>query len=193
MSVNNEPSIAEPSCSECLPVVNVHVLSCCRPNSGFPVNKASFGHIPPTNVVAQEPTKPHRRKESRRRTLFSGILASCNGGFTIDCTVTNFSVSGARVRVNPGAVIIGKVLLVHLREKLAFETRIAWRNERDIGLEFTRAHDLNNATRADMKVLRRYCVDHGPTVIALDDSYKPPRNAPKPAFGSCRKVAKTAL
>lgn len=156
------------------------------------MNKASFGRVPPTNVAEPELTKPHQRKESRRRTLFTGMLASCSGGFTIDCTVTNFSVSGARVRVNPGAVIIGKVLLVHLREKLAFETRIAWRNERDIGLEFTRAHDLTNATRADMKILRRYCVDHEPTVIAMGDSHKSPRNAAKPAFGSCRRVAKPA-
>jgi PilZ domain-containing protein len=117
------------------------------------------------------------------------MLASCSGAFTLDCTVTNFSASGARVRVDSGAMIFGKVLLVHLREKLAFETRIAWRNDRDIGLEFTRAHDLTSTTRADMRVLRRYCVDHEPAMIVWDGGPKSPKKATKPAFGASRRNA----
>src|SRR5215469_4798107 len=77
------------------------------------------------------PAGPNRRREGRRRTLFTGMLASCSGAFTIDCTVTNFSMSGARVRVESGSLIFGKILLIHLRERLAFETKVAWRNDRD--------------------------------------------------------------
>jgi PilZ domain-containing protein len=154
-------------------------------------DKPSFGRIRPTNVIEQVPAGANKRKEGRRRTLFTGMLASCSGGCTIDCTVTNFSMSGARVRVDTGALIFGKVILVHLREKLAFETRIVWRNGRDLGLEFTRAHDLNRATKAEMQVLRRYCVDHEPAVIALADDRRL-RNTTKSTFGSCRKPVSTA-
>jgi hypothetical protein len=114
------------------------------------------------------------------------MLASCSGAFTINCTITNFSPSGARVRVEPGALLTGKVWLVHLREKLAFETKIAWRDEHDIGLEFTQAHDLSLSTRADLRTLRRYCVDHGPSLIRIDDGSKS-REPAKPAFGARRK------
>lgn len=105
------------------------------------------------------------RRASRRRTLFTGMLSS--GALTVDCVVTDFSTSGARVRIQSGAQIGGDLVLVHLREKLAFETRIAWRSEGALGLEFTRAHDLNQATTAEIKALRRFCVDFGPALIEL--------------------------
>jgi hypothetical protein len=121
------------------------------------------------------------------------MLASCSGAFTINCSVTNFSMSGARVRVDSGSLIFGKILLVHLREKLAFDTKIAWRNERDIGLEFTQAHDLDRATKAELKMLRRYCVDHEPALITVThDRAAAPTGAARPTFGCRQKVARKA-
>src|SRR5258708_15534606 len=159
-----------------------HMMASYDDSTGDRMSKAQFRRGSPESTPVQGETKPCARKEGRRRTLFSGMLASCSGAFTINCTVTNFSMSGARVRVDPGALLSGKVWLVHLREKLAFETRIAWRDACDIGLEFIQAHDLSGATRADLKTLRRYCIDHGPSLLVMDESREPA----KPSFGARR-------
>ena len=108
------------------------------------------------------------RRESRKRTILTGKLALSRGAFTIDCIIIDLSKSGARIRIEEGAEIGGEVLLVHLREQVAFETRVAWRNGRDIGLEFIRKHDLSQATTAEMKRLRRYCLDFRPTLIGVN-------------------------
>src|SRR5438552_286885 len=149
-----------------------HMMASYDAISGARMNKAQFRRGSPDSALVQGETKPCARKQGRRRTFIAGMLASCSGAFTINCTVTNFSMSGARVRVEPGALLSGKVWLVHLREKLAFETRVAWRDECDIGLEFIKAHDLTDATTGELKTLRRYCVDHGPSVLVMDDDHK---------------------
>ena len=66
-------------------------------------------------------------------------------------------------------------------------TKVAWRDECDIGLEFVKAHDLTGATTAELKTLRRYCVDHGPSVLVMDDDHKS-REPAKPAFGGRRRT-----
>jgi hypothetical protein len=69
------------------------------------------------------------------------------------------SVGGVRVRISQRAVVPDKVCLVHLREWFAYEAKIVWRRaDGNFGLQFTRAYDLDGATKPELKAMREYCV-----------------------------------
>ena len=110
------------------------------------------------------------RRQARKRTLLTGKLVLGGGTFSADCIIVDLSDSGARVRIEPGADVGGDVVLIHLRDQIAFEAQVKWRRARDLGLEFIRTHDLRQATTPEMKRLRRYCLDYRPTTIVTSSA-----------------------
>lgn len=91
-----------------------------------------------------------------------GKLAYGAGAFSIDCVISDLSETGARVQVQEGATIPEEVYLVHLRTRIAYESKVAWRRDNFAGLEFNGSHDLETATAPELKLMRLYCVDHAP-------------------------------
>ena len=124
------------------------------------MGNTSFGKARNT-VSAVKPTiQGEPRRAKRARTLLKGKLSYGHGAFTVDCVIRDFSHSGARVRVQPGVAIPANLYLVHLRNRTAFEATVKWRDDDgNLGLKLNAAHDLDHTDHAEMKVLRRYCID----------------------------------
>jgi hypothetical protein len=146
-------------------IVNPHLNNLVCVFEAIPMGNIPFGKAPNTDAVAQAPVaKPDIQGEPRRsrrtRTLLKGKLAFGHGAFSIDCVIRDISKSGAHVRIQPGLTVPRNVFLVHLRDRTAFEAIVRWRrNDGNFGLEFNAAHDLERSELAEMKLLRRYCVD----------------------------------
>jgi hypothetical protein len=117
----------------------------------------------PVKVAAPAAPRPSRelRSSKRTRTLLAGKL--CYGaGLSTDCTISDLSDTGAKVRCDNAAIVPASIFLVHLREHRAFEATVAWRRASSLGLKFAAVHDLNNPTTDELKRLRLHCVEFGP-------------------------------
>jgi len=80
--------------------------------------------------------------------------------FSIDCTIKDLSVKGARVLIESGTLVPTIVHLVDLRHRLAFEAEVAWRKaDGHLGLKFCGYYDLERARTLKLKALRLLCVE----------------------------------
>lgn len=128
----------------------------------MPFGRASRPSNQAPPKTARPEGAPDHRKARRKRTLLSGKLAYGAGAFSIDCVISDLSETGARVQVQPGATIPDEVYLIHLRARIAYEAKVAWRRGDFAGFEFHAKHDLESADRPELKLMRLYCVDHAP-------------------------------
>ena len=102
------------------------------------------------------------RKCRRKRTLLAGVLSYGPGISTVDCKIMDVSETGARVKAEPGSIVPAHVFLVHLRDYVAYEARVAWRRDNgNLGLRFMAAHDLRAEPTDELRAaMRTYCVEH---------------------------------
>lgn len=84
--------------------------------------------------------QPERRATPRRKVHWGARLASLDGGRYMRCVARDFSSAGARVDLEGQQVLDAMVWLLDLQHRLAYESRIAWRNGSDIGLHFQRCY-----------------------------------------------------
>jgi len=138
------------------------------------MTKKTFGRLRPAEPTpvsapaaapAPEPieTGPFSdlRRSKRTRTLLAGKL--CYGsGLSTDCTISDISESGARVRSETAAILPAEVFLIHLRDQKAFEATVVWRRANgNLGLKFKAVHDLSNPSTDRLRLLRVHCVEYG--------------------------------
>lgn len=109
-----------------------------------------------------EPIPMHdRRQHARTHVLQRGKLAFGHADFAIDCLIHDISTGGARIRVQPGPTVPESIILVHLRDRVAYEAIVVWRKDNgSLGLKFQAQHDLEQAISPGMRTLRRYCVEY---------------------------------
>jgi hypothetical protein len=75
------------------------------------------------------------RKETRRRTLKAGKII-IDDKSVIDCTIRNLTNKGASLEVGSSVGIPGTFELSIPVDNLTYKCRIAWRQERRIGVHF---------------------------------------------------------
>jgi hypothetical protein len=132
-----------------------------------PLNNRTFGkrsqivqpQPPPASV--REVPDVDARGAPRKRTLLKGMLSygkACE--FTVDCIIADISEAGARVQIQPGPPTPTELYLVHLRERVAYESTVAWRRGNNLGLKFVSKHELEKAESPDLKVLRQHCIEY---------------------------------
>jgi len=105
-------------------------------------------------VTDPDPSDDNRRAR-RHRALLGGKLAFGEGYFTVDCIVRDLSELGARVKVTDGQLLPPQLYFLELRSGEVHEARVVWRRHREIGLEFTAAHNLANPATGDLLILKR--------------------------------------
>ena len=76
------------------------------------------------------------RTDVRRRTLKGGRIVINNGRSTFDCTMRNFSQSGARLTL-PSILGIPESFELVLDDGQRFDCTVVWRTATDIGVKFT--------------------------------------------------------
>lgn len=100
-------------------------------------------------------------REPRARALLQGRLVYGEGLMTLDVTIRDWSAKGARVRLPTQAPLPPEVFLLNVKERAAYQAKIAWRRHPDIGLVFLDQVDLSGPT-VPAKVLRRLLQEAAP-------------------------------
>jgi hypothetical protein len=77
-----------------------------------------------------------RRKHIRKPTYLGGRIAFNHLYATMDCLVRNMSPAGARLIFNAPVVLPANFVLSIPSREQAINARIAWRNEKEVGVTF---------------------------------------------------------
>lgn len=127
-----------------------------------PLQKKAFGRASSQPTSGSEPIYIHdRRQHPRAHVLQQGKLAFGHADFAIDCFIHDISMGGARIRVPGSHKIPDAVILVHLRDRIAYEATVAWRkDDGTFGLKFVTRHELEQARSPGLKSLLRHCVEY---------------------------------
>ena len=107
----------------------------------------------PYALNANPAPAPRRRADLRIHTLLSGIITNRKGECS-DCTIRNISKNGARISVERSQVP-DEFYLIHIRERVAFEAKVEWRQGYEIGLSFSQCHPLNGDLGSELLFLKR--------------------------------------
>lgn len=99
-------------------------------------------HQPSRN--AAETADSENRQKRRKQTLASALLTVPPGATAIDCTIRDISDTGARVSMAKVGALPDSFFLINIRDRIAYEVTLAWRNETEGGLHFTRVMPLND-------------------------------------------------
>jgi Tfp pilus assembly protein PilZ len=78
-----------------------------------------------------------KRSSQRRRTLKAARLVFGNLDRVFDCTIRNLSEGGVMVKVDNNHLIPDEILLYIDGDSIRRPARVAWRGDKEIGLEFT--------------------------------------------------------
>jgi len=84
--------------------------------------------------------RTERRATPRRKVHWGARIASLDGGRYMRCVTRDFSSNGARVDLEGQQVLDAMVWLLDLQHRLAYEARIVWRSNPDMGLQFLRCY-----------------------------------------------------
>jgi PilZ domain-containing protein len=130
-----------------------------------PLQKRAFGRASPQPNEVSGGSEPiyiyDRRQHLRTHVLQQGKLAFGHADFAIDCFIHDISMGGARIRVPGSQKIPDTVILVHLRDRIAYEASVAWRkDDGTLGLKFLVRHELEEARSPGLKSLLRHCVEY---------------------------------
>ena len=96
-----------------------------------------------------------RRRKSRRRVLFGGIVAYADGRVSFDCIIRSLSMSGARIAISETAQLPAKFYLICIRDRVAYEAQLAWRDGSEAGVEFAGVVGLPDISNPAIGFLKR--------------------------------------
>jgi PilZ domain len=97
----------------------------------------------------------NRRHDRRNRVLLGGLVVSRDGAQTWDCTVTDLSETGAKIRLAKDQVIPEHHILINLKEGVAYEATASWIRLPLVGLNFSAEHRLEDLTDNKLMFVRR--------------------------------------
>lgn len=86
-----------------------------------------------------------RRAGARRKVHLGCWLASADGDGLVQCQTLDFSPAGARVMLNDQHGMSATVCFLDMRNRLAYEARVAWRKAPEVGLEFLKVWRFDEA------------------------------------------------
>ena len=91
-----------------------------------------------------------KRAAPRRRVLLGSKIAHSDGDFFVDCLIKDISAAGARVSLD-GHLVPDTVSLVFFRDRLVYESRVAWRAAPEFGLEFLKIYRFDEVSSAGLR------------------------------------------
>jgi len=99
-------------------------------------------------------TSGYQRKSPRKKVLLRGKLI-CDEPFqSIDCTISDISVSGAGIRLFALQNVPERVYLIIMRDGFAHEAEVRWRSRSNLGLLFHRSFSLDREVPTEMQFLK---------------------------------------
>lgn len=95
------------------------------------------------------------RKAARKRVILGGKIVYNEGSFSLDCRIKDLSDGGARVVLAAGLVIPTRVVLIDVRNSIAYESEVVWLKAPEFGLKFHSTHSMRNLP-PQLQYLKRY-------------------------------------
>ena len=84
----------------------------------------------------------YKRAAERRRVLKSGTIVLHGRNSTYSCTVRDFSTTGARLKVDPLAMVPTYFTLRIARNGIEVPCAVKWRSEGELGVQFLAPPEL---------------------------------------------------
>ena len=107
------------------------------------------------------PAKEHRHIR-RQRSLLTGVGAYLDGTGTFDCVIRDLSDTGGRIRFSTGLAIPTAFHLVNVRDRVAYEAKVAWRKSGEAGLKWVQVVPLTGDINTRMAHLQKYLAEKSP-------------------------------
>jgi PilZ domain-containing protein len=98
-----------------------------------------------------------RRIAPRRRVMWGSWLVTPDGSHCVPCQTRDFSATGARVALDDQRAFPASVCFLDMRNRLAYEARIAWRKTPEMGLEFVKVYRFADVPEALRGVIEQVC------------------------------------
>ncbi len=86
-----------------------------------------------------------RRASPRRQVNWGSFVALLDGSHWIKCQTRDISAGGARVALDEPRGLPPSIWFLDMRNRLAYEGRIAWQASPEIGVEFLKVHRFADA------------------------------------------------
>lgn len=96
-----------------------------------------------------------KRGGKRKPMLATALIAGNNGDFSLDCTIRESAPRGVRIGVARGTALPDLLYLVNIRERMAHETHVAWRQDGEAGLAIRRSWPLSDVTNPALGFLKK--------------------------------------
>lgn len=96
-----------------------------------------------------------RRPARRKQVLMPGVITIPPGTKLHNCSILNLSDSGAQVTLQSGRELPSTFYLINIRDRCAYEARVAWRKQDKAGLVFSTQFNLTQIPDPGMRFLRR--------------------------------------
>lgn len=106
-------------------------------------------------VPAVLPDDIQKRVAPRERTLRAGKLFVGSDLLEINCTVTDISEGGARVRLPPGQYLPDNVWLMEVRSGVVSQALVAWRGYPLVGLKFVTSEHVDDIGGPQGRIFKR--------------------------------------
>ena len=96
------------------------------------------------------------RKASRKRVILGAKVIYNEGAFSLDCRIRDISDSGARIVLSASSIIPTRVVLVDIRNSIAYEAEVVWLKAPEFGLRFLSRNSLRGELPPQLAYLKAY-------------------------------------
>jgi len=103
---------------------------------------------PPSSLV-------NRRQSLRQKAALPAILVTLDNSMALDCVIRDISESGAKLAVPPSRQIPEQFFLIDVRARTAHKATLAWRTEKEIGIQYQSTMALTASLDRSLRFLNR--------------------------------------
>jgi hypothetical protein len=107
--------------------------------------------MPLLGLIRPKDAAAERRAAPRRRVNWGSFVALPDGSHWIKCQTRDISAGGARVQLDEARGLPPVIWFLDMRNRLAYEARIAWQASPEIGLQFLKVHRFADAPSDGLK------------------------------------------
>jgi hypothetical protein len=102
------------------------------------------------------PPKVERRPATRRRVIWRGRGVHVGGGYDFECTIRDFSDTGARIAVRGAPMIPSHFYLVNVTTRTVHEVKVVWNDGKLLGLRFLQSFPVDAIPDPELLYLKGF-------------------------------------
>lgn len=89
-----------------------------------------------------------------------GVIVDAQSRDFFRCTIREQSETGARIEIPTNVAVPAKVYLVHLRDRMAYESDVIWYSGREAGLAIRRTLPIGELKGPEFAFLTKVWLEH---------------------------------